>query len=179
VQLDRTAAHVHNAHGCTVGVVSDGNACATYHLRVVRALALVLLVASLAASAAYAKDGVQFDRAAAHVGDRLVLSSSWNAHPRGLVAYFMSLQTAARWYRTSYTGDVMPNNGPPPRGVRGVIRLGALKANGRAVRLAFVVPRVAPGRYVLGIWCKPCNAHWTTALPNWQPNPNGILTVRP
>jgi hypothetical protein len=107
-----------------------------------------------------------------------VLSSSWNAHPRGLVAYFMSLSTAARWYHVSYTGDVEPNNGPPPR-VPGVVRLGALQAKGRAVQLAFTVPRVRPGRYVLGIWYKPCNAHWTTALPNWQPNPNGILTVLP
>lgn len=144
----------------------------------VRALTLVFLVASLTASSAFAKDGVEFDRARAHVGDRLVLSSSWNAHPHGLVAYFMSLQVAARWYHASYTGDVMPNNGPPPH-VRGVVRLGRLNANGRAVRLVFTIPRVSPGRYVLGVWCKPCNAHWTTALPNWQPNPAGILTVVP
>jgi hypothetical protein len=50
-------------------------------------------------------------------------------------------------------------------------------ATGRAVRLEFRVPRVTAGRYVLGIWCKPCNEHWTSALPNWQPAPLGILRV--
>jgi hypothetical protein len=74
-------------------------------------------------------------------------------------------------------GASTPNNGPPPH-VRGVINLGALRAHGRAVRLAFRVPDVPAGRYVLGIWCKPCNEHWTTALPNWQPLATGILRVR-
>jgi hypothetical protein len=143
---------------------------------VVRAVAAVFLVALVAAAGAVAKDGVGFPRAQAHVGDRLVLASSWNAHPNGLVAYFMPLSVSARWWHIGYTGTPTPNNGPPPR-VRGVVRLGALQAHGRAVRLAFRVPNVPPGRYVLGIWCKPCNEHWTTALPNWQPSPAGILRV--
>jgi hypothetical protein len=144
---------------------------------VVRALAAVFLVALVTAATAVAKDGVVFDRTRAHVGDRVVLSSSWNAHPNGLVAYFMPLSVAARWWHIPYAGGwETPNNGPPPK-VRGVIRLGPLHATGRAVRLEFRVPRVAAGRYVLGIWCKPCNEHWTSALPNWQPAPLGILRV--
>jgi hypothetical protein len=144
---------------------------------VVRASAAVFLVALVTATAATAKDGVSFDRARAHVGDRIVLASSWNAHPRGLVAYFMPLSVAAKWWHIPYTGSWETlNNGPPPK-VRGVVRLGPLHANGRAVKLLFGVPHVRPGRYVLGIWCKPCNEHWTTALPNWQPNPLGILRV--
>ncbi|MDX6477136.1 MAG: hypothetical protein QOH95_2647 [Gaiellaceae bacterium] len=130
----------------------------------------------MTAATASAKDGVTFDRAHARVGDRIVLSSSWSAHPNGLVAYFMPLSVSSRWWHIGYTGTPTPNNGPPP-GVRGVLRLGALNANGHAVRLAFRVPKVPPGRYVLGVWCKPCNAHWTTALPNWQPVPAGILRV--
>ena len=46
VQLDRTPRHVHDAHGSTVRVASDDNACAGHHVRVVRALAAVFLVAS-------------------------------------------------------------------------------------------------------------------------------------
>jgi hypothetical protein len=129
------------------------------------------------ATTAAAKDGVLFDRAQAHVGDRVVLSSSWTSHPHGLVAYLMPLSVSARWWHISYTGDPStPNNGPPPK-VHGVRRLGALTAHGRAVRLVFRVPHVRPGPYVLGIWCKPCKAHWTTALPNYQPVPEGILRV--
>jgi hypothetical protein len=147
-------------------------------VRVVRVVAAVFLVALVTATAATAKDGVAFDRTRAHVGDRLVLASSWNAHPRGLVAYLMPLSVAPKWWHFPYAGGwETPNNGPPPRNVRGVLRLGALHTNGRAVRLVVRVPNVKPGRYVLGIWCKPCNEHWTTALPNWQPNPSGILRV--
>lgn len=143
----------------------------------VRALAAVFLVALAAATAASAKDGVTFDRTEAHVGDRIVLASSWNAHPHGLVAYLMPLSVSAKWWHIPYTGAWQTlNNGPPPK-VAGVVRLGALRARGRAVRLVVRVPAVKPGRYVLGIWCKPCNEHWTTALPNWQPSPTGILRV--
>jgi hypothetical protein len=46
------------------------------------------------------------------------------------------------------------------------------------VTLTFRVPKVAPGRYVLGYWCVPCGTHWTSALPNYQPTPRGILRVR-
>jgi len=144
---------------------------------VVRALAAVFLVALVAAAAAVAKDGIEFPRTQARVGDRIVLASSWTSHPNGLVAYFMPLSISARWWHIAYTGAPTPNNGPPPQ-VRGVITLGALRAHGRAVRLAFRVPDVPAGRYVLGIWCKPCNEHWTTALPNWQPLAAGILRVR-
>jgi hypothetical protein len=36
----------------------------------------------------------------------------------------------------------------------------------------------AEGRYVLGFWCVPCNTHWTSALPNYQPNPFGIPRIQ-
>src|SRR5262245_4980096 len=54
VQLDRTPRHVHDVHGCTVGVVSDDNACAGSHGRVVRPDPTVFLVIAGAAQTAQA-----------------------------------------------------------------------------------------------------------------------------
>jgi hypothetical protein len=142
----------------------------------VRRVLLVALAALALVPIAAAKDAPLFDRARAHVGDTVVISSPWNAHPSGLVAYLVPLADAPRFYRISYTGDPRPNDGPPPT-VASAVRLGKLHPNGRAVRLAFRVPNVEPGRYVLGIWCVPCNTHWTTALPNYQPSPRGILRI--
>jgi hypothetical protein len=141
-----------------------------------RRMALVVVVSLIAVPAAGAKDGVLFDRTRAHLGDRVVLASSWNAHPTGLVAYLVPMAKAARFWHIPYQGSYAPNSGPPPA-IRGVVRLGRLHATGRAVRLVFAVPHVPPGVYVLGLWCIPCNEHWTTALPNFQPNPLGMLRV--
>jgi hypothetical protein len=132
-------------------------------------------VALAAPAAAAAKDGLLFDRASARVGETVVASSPWNAHPHGLVLYLVPLAASPRFWPTYQA--LSPASGPPPA-VPGAVRLGRAGAGGHAARLAFRVPRVAPGRYVLGIWCIPCDAHWTTALPNFQPAPRGILRVR-
>jgi hypothetical protein len=140
------------------------------------------LIVALAAAAALAlppavaaKDGLVFPRASAHVGDRIVLSTPWASHRRGVIVYFMPLALSPKFWPTYQA--VAPAWGPAPR-LRGAIRLGMLRpwgANG--TRLVFHVPKVAPGRYVLGFWCLPCGAHWTSALPNYQPTPRGILRV--
>ena len=143
-----------------------------------RRVLIVAVLALLVVPAACAKDGVLFARPAAHAGDRLVLKSSWAAHPDGVAVYFMPLAVSPRWWHGSYNGWETPNNGPPPKRVRGVLRLGTLHSStGHAVRLVTKVPRVKPGRYVLGFWCAACNEHWTSALPNFQPNPLGVLRV--
>ena len=140
---------------------------------------LVLVVAMLVfAPTAAAKDGLLFTRASAHVGDALVVSTAYATHRRGVFVYFMPLSVAPRWWHVPYSGGWQtPNNGPPPR-VRGVVALGAAQPYGaHGLRLVTRVPRVPAGRYVLGVWCKPCNEHFTTALPNFQPSRRGILRV--
>jgi hypothetical protein len=52
----------------------------------------------VAAATAVAKDGIEFDRTQAHVGDRIALASSWTSHPN------------------------TPNGGPPPEGILRVVR---------------------------------------------------------
>jgi hypothetical protein len=52
------------------------------------------------------------------------------------------------------------------------------------VRLSFIVPRVRPGDYTIGFWCKPCappaGAFFTTAQPGqrWTPRQRRIEIVR-
>jgi hypothetical protein len=142
----------------------------------VRRALVVLAVALVACPAATAKDGLQFDRASARVGERVALSAPWASHRSGVVVYFMPLAVSPKFWRTYQA--LAPSYGPPPH-LASALRVGELHpwgANG--ARVAFRVPKVAPGRYVLGFWCRPCGTHWTSALPNYQPNPRGILRVR-
>jgi hypothetical protein len=142
----------------------------------VRRPVLVAFVALAFVPAATAKDGFVFPRTSAHVGDRIALSTPWASHRSGVVVYFMPLAVSPKFWPTYQA--LAPAYGTPPR-VRGAIRVGELQpwgANG--VRLVFRVPQVEPGRYVLGFWCRPCGSHWTSALPNYQPSPRGILRVR-
>jgi hypothetical protein len=137
---------------------------------------LVVCVTLVVAPTAIAKDGFVFPRASAHVGERIVLSTSWASHRRGVVVYFMPLAASPKFWPTYQA--FAPSYGAPSR-VRGAIRVGELRPSGaNGARLVFRVPRVPPGRYVLGFWCRPCDTHWTSALPNYQPSPRGILRVR-
>jgi hypothetical protein len=132
---------------------------------------LALAFAPLAA----AKDGLVFPRHSAHVGDRLTLSTTRMGHPVGLVVYLMPLAASPKWWPTYQA--YAPARGKPPT-LRAAIRLGQVSRWGSTGgRLQFRVPQVSPGRYVLGYWCVPCSTHWTSALPNYQPNPFGILRV--
>jgi hypothetical protein len=137
----------------------------------VAALAVLALV-----PAALAKDGLLFDRHDARVGDSLTLTTSWMTHPGGVRVYLVPLGASPRWWRT-YQADA-PAVGPPPR-LASARYLGVIvRWHGTGGRLQFRVPAVAAGRYVLGFWCRPCNTHWTSALPNFQPNAYGILRIR-
>jgi hypothetical protein len=124
---------------------------------------------------ALAKDGLLFNRSTANVGEPTTLTSPWVNHPGGVVVYFMPLSAAPQWWKTYQA--YAPALGRPPK-LNAAIRVGVIKRwHATGGRLTFRVPAVAPGRYVLGFWCRPCNTHWTTALPNYQPLSSGILRV--
>jgi hypothetical protein len=128
------------------------------------------------APVAGAKDGLLFDRHTAHVGDRITLSTHWINHRDGVIVYLMPLAASPKWWPTYQA--YAPAYGKPPS-LRAAIRLGHIQPWGSGGgRLRFRVPQVAPGRYVLGFWCRPCDTHWTSALPNFQPNPYGILRIQ-
>ena len=140
------------------------------------ALTGAILVALVVVPSAVAKDGLLFDRPNASAGQSMTLTSSRVNHPGGVVAYLIPLSAAPRWWRTYQA--YAPAIGPPPK-LKSAIRIGVVERwHGTGGRLAFRVPAVAAGRYVLGFWCRPCNTHWTSALPNYQPQPLGILRIR-
>jgi hypothetical protein len=141
------------------------------------AVALAACAAFVFAPLADAKGGLLFDRRAAHAGDRITLSARWMGHRDGVIVYFIPLAASPKWWPTYQA--YAPAYGKPPA-LKTALRLGQVKRWGTAGgRLQFRVPRVAPGRYVLGFWCRPCDTHWTSALPNFQPTPDGILRVLP
>jgi hypothetical protein len=134
-------------------------------------------VALVLAPLADAKDGLLFDRATARVGERITLTTPWMNHRAGVIVYFMPLAASLAWWPTYQA--YAPARGRPPA-LKSAVRLGQVERwRSTGGRLEFRVPRVTPGRYVLGFWCQPCSTHWTSALPNFQPNPRGILRVQP
>jgi hypothetical protein len=137
---------------------------------------VVTVLALLVVPSASAKGEPLFPVASAHVGDSIVLSTAF-ASPRTHVrVYLMPLAASPRFWPTYQAFG--PAYGPPPK-VRAARFVGELRPIGvYGVTLTFRVPKVAPGRYVLGYWCVPCGTHWTSALPNYQPTPRGILRVR-
>jgi hypothetical protein len=138
--------------------------------------ALAIALALALVPPAVAKGGLLFPRSSARIGDTLVLTSRWVSHRDGVVVYFMPLADSPKWWPTYQA--LAPAYGTPPR-VRSAHRLGRLEHwSSPGVRLEFRVPAVPAGRYVLGFWCIPCGTHWTSALPNYQPSPYGILRVR-
>jgi hypothetical protein len=142
---------------------------------VTRVVVVLAVLALATAPSAAAKGGLSFDRHTAHVGDTLTLESSWVVNPTGIVVYFLPLAQAPRWWPTYQA--LAPAYGPPPQ-LSAAVRLGRIERYGvHGGRLQFRVPRVAPGRYVLAFWCEPCGTHWTSALPNNQVDPYGILRV--
>jgi hypothetical protein len=141
------------------------------------AVALAAGMALFFAPLADAKDGLLFDRGTARVGERMTLTTSWMNHPAGVIVYFMPLAVSPKWWPT-YQAYARARGRPPA--LKSAVRVGHVERwRSTGGRLEFLVPRVTPGRYVLGFWCQPCDTHWTSALPNFQPDPRGILTVRP
>jgi hypothetical protein len=142
---------------------------------VTRLAALIAVLALATAQSAVAKGGLSFNRTSAHVGDLLTLTTTWIDRPSGTVVYLLPLAQAPRWWPTYQA--LAPAYGPPPH-LAAAIRLGRIQPYGtHGGRLVFRVPRVAPGRYVLAFWCVPCGTHWTSALPNYQVDPFGVLRV--
>jgi hypothetical protein len=142
---------------------------------VTRLAALIAVLALATAQSAVAKGGLSFNRTSAHVGDLLTLTTTWIDRPSGTVVYLLPLAQAPRWWPTYQA--LAPAYGPPPH-LAAAISLGRIQPYGtHGGRLVFRVPRVAPGRYVLAFWCVPCGTHWTSALPNYQVDPFGVLRV--
>jgi hypothetical protein len=139
---------------------------------------LVLLgVALVLPSIASGDLGLLFPSPRAHWGQRITVSSASRYAPFSGVRVYLVAMALARSSR------VQRPTGPPhnPR----IVLLGALRLTHPAVaRLVFVVPRVAPGDYTIGFWCRPCappaGAFFTTAQPGerWkQRRPARILRI--
>jgi hypothetical protein len=140
-----------------------------------RSAAALVVTALVLAPPAAAKGGLVFPRTSARVGEKLVLSSPWMDHRDGTAVYLLPLALSPKWWPTYQA--LAPAYGPPPRLARALRLPGLQHWGGSGVRLRFRVPAVAPGRYVLAFWCVPCGTRWTSALPNYQPTPYGILRV--
>jgi hypothetical protein len=139
------------------------------------AVAAAACVALAFAPLADAKGGLLFDRHAARAGDQVTLSARWMSHRDGMIVYLIPLEASPKWWPTYQA--YAPALGKPPA-LKEAVQLGHVERWGATGgRLRFRVPRVAAGRYVLGFWCRPCDTHWTSALPNFQPNPYGLLRV--
>ena len=143
-----------------------------------RTVTFCAALALVAAPAADAKGGLLFDRAVARPGDRLAVATPYEVHPGGLVLWLVRLEHAPRFFTIPYQGAPIPERGPPPRRP-GLIRLGVTGPYGwTGARLEFRLPRVAPGRYTLVVWCRPCGTHWALAAPNWIVGERTVLRVR-
>ena len=147
-------------------------------LRAVSIAALVALgVALVIPNIAAADLGLLFPSPRAHWGKRITVSSSGRYAPFSGVRVYLVPMALARSSRVQRpTG--------PPRNPR-ILALGRLHLTHPAVaRLSFVVPRVPPGDYTIGFWCKPCappaGAFFTTAQPgeHWkQSRPARIIRI--
>jgi hypothetical protein len=147
-----------------------------------RRLGLGVLLALVAASPALAKGGSAFDRPSAHPGESVsvgvsaIIGERWPART-AVEVYLLPLTASPRWW-TTYN-SYGPTYGPRPR-LAGAVRLGRIwhRVTSEAPRLRIHVPKVAPGRYVLGYWVAAIQARWTSALPNYQIGSNAVIRVR-
>lgn len=137
------------------------------------ALGVALVIPSIAG----ADLGLLFPSPRALWGERVTVSSAGRYAPFSGVRVYLVPMALARSSRVQRpTG--------PPRNPR-IVTLGPLRLTHPAVaRLTFVVPRVPPGDYTIGFWCKRCSppagAFFTTAQPGerWkQRRPARILRV--
>lgn len=137
------------------------------------ALGVVLFVPSIALAGL----GLLFPSPRAHWGQRVTVSSLTRYAPFSGVRVYLVPIALARSSR------VQRPTGPPRN--RRIVPLGPLRLSHAAVaRLSFTVPRVPPGDYTIGFWCKPCapprGAFFTTAQPHerWTPRrPARILRI--
>jgi hypothetical protein len=138
---------------------------------------LALGVALFVPSVALADLGLLFPSPRAHWGQRVTVSSLGRYAPfAGVRVYLVPIALARSSRAQRPTG--------PPRNRR-IVALGPLRLSNPAVaKLSFTVPRVPPGDYTIGFWCKPCapprGAFFTTAQPHerWTPKrPARILRI--
>jgi hypothetical protein len=135
-----------------------------------------LAVGSVFPGTARADLALWFRSPRAHWGQRVYVSSPGRYAPfSGVRVYLVPMALARSASRQRPTGP--PHN-------RRIIPLGPLRLGHRAVaRLRFIVPRVRPGDYTIGFWCKPCappaGAFFTTAHPGqrWTPRQRRIVRV--
>src|SRR2546430_2114632 len=145
-----------------------------------RRRAVIPVVATVTALAIPAGAGADlalwFASPRAHWGQRVRVSSPGRYAPfSGVQVYLVPMALAV-------SGRVQRPTGPPHN--RRILPLGPLRLDRPGVaRLSFVVPRVAPGDYTTGFWCRPCappaGAFFTTAPPGrrWTPNQRRILRI--
>ncbi len=153
--------------------------------RIARVSAVGLALLALAPNAAFADLGLIFDRARAVPGERVEAYSGRtdtgrpSAYPpiEGVRLYFVPLELGKRQTNLRSAGPP-----PDPRW----IPLGPLRQDAAGViRMRFRVPRVPPGDYTTGFWCRPCappkGDFFTSALPQdrWRPKPDGrVIRIR-
>jgi hypothetical protein len=137
---------------------------------------LAITSALVAASSARADLALWFASPRAHWGQRVHVSSPSRYAPFSGVRVYLVPMDLARSSR------VQRRSGPPhnPR----IISLGPIRLDHPGVvRISFVVPRVRPGDYTIGFWCKPCapptGAFFTTAPPGqrWTPKQDRIVRI--
>jgi hypothetical protein len=139
-------------------------------------LAVAVITGLALAGAAGADLALWFASPRAHWGERVVVHSPARYAPvSGIRVYLvpMALARSARVQRPT---------GPPTN--RHIVPIGEIRLKRKAVaRLTFVVPRVRPGDYTIGFWCKPCapprGSFFTTARPDqhWTPNQRRIVRI--
>jgi hypothetical protein len=144
-------------------------------LRVITVL-LTVAIGLVLAGTALADLALWFASPRAHWGQRVHVSSPSRYAPfSGVRVYLVPMALARSASRQRPTGR--PHN---PR----IISLGPLRLDRPGVaRFSFTVPRVRPGDYTIGFWCKPCappaGAFFTTARPGqrWTARQHRIVRI--
>jgi len=137
---------------------------------------LAFAVALVVAGSARADLALWFTSPRAHWDQRVHVASPGRYAPFSGVRVYLVPMALARSSR------VQRPTGPPHD--RRIIPLGPLRLDHPGVvRMSFVVPRVTPGDYTIGFWCKPCappqGAFFTTARPGqrWTPTQRRIVRI--
>jgi hypothetical protein len=137
---------------------------------------VTVVMAAAAPAVARADLGLWFTEPRAHWGERLHVHSPGRYAPfSGVRVYFVPMALAR-------SPRIQRPTGPPHN--RRIIPLGPVHLDHPAVlRVTFRVPRVPPGDYTIGFWCKPCapprGAFFTTARPDqhWTPLQRCIVRI--
>ncbi len=142
-----------------------------------RLLTASCLLATISAGAASAAVAPLFDRTQARAGERVRIDVAYAPRPNGIELFLIPLQRAPR-YVTGNRGLPAPAPGRPPADPR-LVPLGSpQRTAGASARLTFRLPKLAPGRYTIVVWCKACgNDHWAMATPSYVANARAVLRI--